>query len=456
MTCSSTTSTNRNFLIVTLLAGVVIRLLWLVQVNGDLGGFAGSGEATRVAMAVAEGRGFADAYYPGSGPTAHFLPLMPAATALWMWLFGLDTPATNLCLLAFSLAQVGIAYFIFARLFERLDADPAAIRWSLVMLCLLPVFVQREVIDFRYWEGAAGLGLASGSLLLLAATGSAQAISLQRMMAASFLAALTFFVSPPVGLAVIACWGIFALRRLSFRRCLTFALTMLAALALFIAPWAIRNERQLGSPILLRSNAGLELALANHPQALSERSVEDIYIDRLMAIHPYHGTGARSNLSEAGGEVAYSARLGAATGEWIKAHPGDFARLSLDHLRQFYFPDAWVYERTESDGFNAARATMIALVNLVGLLALGAGLIFRRRGYWMIAVYLAGVSTTYMLVQPIPRYTYLAYVPLMFVAVDGAVRSFRFARGARNVAGFLPLDWRQAAFGRGTGSGSNS
>lgn len=416
---------DRRFLFAILGAGLLLRLLWQVQINGSLAVFAGAGEATRVAMAIAEGRGFADAYFAGSGPTAHLLPVNPGIAGLVMTLFGIDTPGSNIVLVAVALAQVGFAYLMLIRLFARIGIDPVALRWSLLALCLLPVFVQREVIDFRYWEGALAVGLAAASLAMLAGHARADAMTSRDKIRAALLTAFTFFVSPTVGLAVVACWALFSLRTERFRESLMSAAILAGAFAIFLAPWAVRNQLALGETVIVRSNAGLELALANHPAALSNRPTIETFADRIVAIHPYHGGNARVAMKAAGGEVPYARQLGDEAKAWIVAHPADFVRLSLGHIRQLYFPEDWAYRYNESDRFNPQRAMIIALVNAIGLLSLGFGLVTRRRGYAMLATYIGCVTLFYAVVQPIPRYTYLVYMPLMFVAIDGLLRAAR-------------------------------
>jgi hypothetical protein len=186
----------------------------------------------------------------------------------------------------------------------------------------------------------------------------------------------------------------------------------------------VRNMIAMDSGPLLRSNVGLEMALANHPGALADLPPATAYTKRLDDIHPFVSERARAAMEAAGGEVAYSATLGRATNKWIAAHPTDFVQLSLRHLRQLFFPEPWMFVFSESDGRVASRALVAALVNLVGLIGLGAGLAQRRRGYGALAVMLACVSLPYMLVQPMPRYTYLLYGPLLFVAMDSMTRAW--------------------------------
>lgn len=420
---------DRRFLLVIFGAGLVLRLLWQFQIDGSLSAFTPMGEATNVAIALAEGRGFADAYFAGSGPTAHLMPVNPALAALMLTVFGIGTPASNVALLGLALAQVGFAYLMLARLFDRLGVAPIVLRLSLVTLCLLPVFVQREVIDFRYWEGALALGLAAASMAMLARHRAAASMSLGAKARAALLAAVTFLVSPVAGVAVVACWAVFSLRTEPFRNAMLSAATVAAAFALVVGPWALRNHLALGTPVV-RSNAGLELAIANHPAALSAAPAGFTFTDRVTEIHPVKGQQGRARMAAAGGEVEYYRRLGAEAQAWIVAHPADFMRLTVRHARQLHFPERWAFEINQWDQYNAQRAAMIALVHALGLLSLAIGLLSGRRGYAMLAIYLASVTLTYAIVQPVPRYTYLVYGPLVFVALDGLTRAVRWVRRA--------------------------
>lgn len=431
---------DRRFLWAVIVIGVMLRLLWHALIYGGPTIFIGAGEAARVALALADGRGFADAYFPGQGPTAHLLPFNPAVAGLVMWAFGSQSGTANLVLMIWSLGQCALAYWLLYRLFARMGASATALRWSVVMLSVVPLYFERELVDFRFWEGALALALLGANLVALFEAETRGFMTNRDKVRASLLCAAAALICPPVGLGAVATWGIFALRRLPPRATVGFALTGAAAMALVLGPWMVRNMVVMDSGPLLRSNVGLEMALANHPGAFAPLPPATIYTQRLDAIHPFVGQRGRAAMRAAGGEVAYSAGLGRATSAWIAAHPRDFATLSLRHLRQLYFPEPWLFAFSESDGRVASRALIAALVNLVGLIGLGAGLVQRRRGYGALGVMLLCVSLPYMLVQPMPRYTYLLYVPLMFCAIDAATRAFaklaeRVGRG-RTAAAF--------------------
>jgi hypothetical protein len=429
MSAAESPRDEKRFLLLVLLGGVVLRLIWLVRVNGSLTALYGSAEATNVAVALAQGRGFADAYYAGYGPTAHLLPVSPSIAGFLLWLLGFGAVA-SLVLLAWSLLQSLGAYWLLRALFRRLGADPLVTRWGFVFLCLVPPFVPQETIDFRFWEGALALCLAAANLLLIVRWYDRTDLGWREMLAIAALSAVTFFTCPPAGLATDACWAFFALTRFRFTRSVQLAAISAAALALLVTPWAIRNARVLGEPVLLRSNFGLELAIANHPAALSGRAPQYVFADRLMAIHPFQkGGGARDRLRAAGGEIPYARQLGAETLAWIGAHPAGFAQLSLRHFSEFFVPRPWQMYFTGWEGMRAPRANAIALVNLLGLVGLAVGLKRRRRGYGVLAVYVAVTALPYALLEPTARYIFLVYPLLAFLAVEAVLEVRRYAAG---------------------------
>lgn len=410
-------TTDRRQIALLLALGLALRLVWMVAVNAVTAPI-DVGEATHAALAFARTGQIADAFFPGQGPTAHLLPTMVVLAGGMLRLFGAQA---NLVLAAWALAQSFASFLLLRALFARIGTDRAALRGGLAILCLLPVLAPQETCDFRFWEGALGLCLAAANLLLLERLERLDRESTPRwraLLAAAALAAFTFFVSPPAGVAVALCWAVYALRRLPPRRTLAFAAAGATALALLIAPWMLRNERALGQPIALRSNFGLETAVANHPAALSGAPRAEVFRARMLAIHPFDNPPAIAALRSAGGEIAYSAKLGRETRAWIAAHPGDFLRLSLRHYRQFYVPDAWQLRFTNWPHLIQPRAIVMQLVGILGLAGLAWGLVRRRPFYRYLALYVATAGLPYALVQPIPRYSYLVYGLLAYCAAQ--------------------------------------
>lgn len=412
------------FLSLVAAGGIALRLIWLLIVQGDIAAFPSAGEAQRVALALAQGYGFADAYFDGQGPTAHLLPVSPAIAGGILRLFGPYSDAAALTLLLWALLQTMGGYLLLMLLFRRLGMAPAALRWGFALLCLVPPFVVQEVVDFRYWESGIAVVLMATALLLIAGIDRDRAPGLPYLVGTGALIALLFFVAPSAGLATVFSAGVMVLWRWrSWRTAVPLAGGFALCLAAMVTPWAIRNADALGAPVLLRSNAGLELAIANHDAALSDEAPEQIFADRLTAIHPAAaGPALRATLRERGGEVRYSKQLGADARNWIADHPAGFARLCLRHLRQYVWPEPWQFYFSGWEGARPARSLTIAIVGTLGLIGLAIRLKRQPRLYWPIALTIAAIALTYAPFQPMARYIYLTYGLLAFLAVDLLVR----------------------------------
>lgn len=419
----------RPLLAMLLLGGMALRLLWLAHVGGSIAGTYGSAEASRIALAVAKGRGIADAYYPGYGPTAHMMPVSPAIAGFLLWLFEPRTAASNVALLCWCLTQVAIGILLLRLLFQSLGADPTAVRWGTAMLCLVTPFITQETIDFRYWEGASALCLGAANLLFMSGVEEQPRPRLRLLALISALEAATLFVSPPVGLATGACWAVLALRQFDFRRCVQLAGLAAAAVILVFTPWALRNAHAFGEPVLARSNFGLELAIANHSAALSAERPEIVHARRLAAIHPFQASAKPPLVVKPGGEVAYSHRLAGETFHWIATNPGSFAILYARHLREFFFPDPWELYFSGWAGMARPRAAIMSLVDLLGLVGLAIGL-RRDRRYWSVGVFIIALALPYGLFEPTTTHMYPAYSLCAFVAVEAVTIALRRLKAA--------------------------
>jgi O-antigen/teichoic acid export membrane protein len=96
-------------------------------------------------------------------------------------------------------------------------------------------------------------------------------------------------------------------------------------------------------------------------------------------------------------------------------HPTDAARLSAKHLVQFFFPPAWFYSINDNSsqavGIRQAIMWALSLFGLAGvLLVLVQG---RRRFDYLVIMVLVPVLP-YVITQPILRYRYITYAPMMF------------------------------------------
>lgn len=235
------------------------------------------------------------------------------------------------------------------------------------------------------------------------------------------LLALTFFVSPAAGLGLGCAAAVFSFKHFTAWRTIRLALLAGLFLLLMVVPWGLRNADQMGSFILLRDNAGLQLALANYPEAVDPEDPLKTYHSRLRAIHPRFNTDLRHEMEAAGGEVAYNTKLKAEANRWIAANRVAFTQISLRHLSEYYFPRPWQFRHTGSGSFATARSLVVCAVVVLGLLGLAKRLKERSPGYLYVLPIVLVPGLTYLTFQPLPRYTYLIYGLMVFLAADFAI-----------------------------------
>jgi hypothetical protein len=254
----------------------------------------------------------------------------------------------------------------------------------------------------------------------------AVAIARRDIIGLGLLAAACLFVTPPIGLAAYAGGLLLMVRKTQPRRWPAVVGIVAVTAAIVLAPWPLRNLNELGRPILLRDNFGLELAQGFFPEAATATDRSAAFVDRHRAIHPFgDGSGkAYAAMQAAGGEAAYAEQLGTETKAWIAANPAAAARLAGEHLVGMLFPPKWYWGET---GNANSRGTMPKLVAhwLVTALAL-AGLVLglKRVGtrYAYVAFFALLPLLPYLLVQPNLRYRYLVITLFTFIAADFVAR----------------------------------
>lgn len=394
-----------------LLIGVAERVLWCFMTTAP----GATGEAFNVARAIASGRGFADAYAIGQGPTAHLLPASPAIAGSVYWLFGINSIASESILAFWALSLVFTAYVLLFRAFAQLGTPRWARLVSFGFLCITPIYIAQEAIDFRIWEGGLAVALMALLLYKIAQAESTCHVANRDVIHLSLIGAVLFFINPALGLGCYGCLFVLGLRRLTTRQRLSGVAITLAALASLIGPWAARNYQQLGSPVLLRSNAGLELALANHPRAAAALAPPgQVFLERLRNIHPAQGAVPLARVRQVG-EVLYSKQLGADASHWMFENPLSAVMLAGRHIRQTLAPEPWQFTTFGSGKWSRLRSALASLVGLIGC----ARLLLFKRAIWIYPTLMVVIPALALSpFQPVPRYTYLFYPILVYCAGD--------------------------------------
>jgi hypothetical protein len=395
-------------------AGVAERIAWtlLQPAHGA------AGEAMNVAISLGAGRGFAGAYGAGHGATAHLLPLGPALGGLVYSVFAPRSVAAEAILATWSIGLAIGTYLLLFHAFAYLRIARGVRLACLALGLLAPAYLTVETVDFRVWEGGLATFLAALFLhRLLAARARVDEVPRDaRRFPLGLLgcASVLFFVHPPLGTSAFVCLVVFGVVHMTWRANVIGAGIALALVAVAVVPWTIRNERVLHAFVPLRSNAGLELALANNPAMANTVDPTRALEERLRAIHPTASPAARRAVIRIG-EVAYARQRGDEAKTWIAAHPAAAARLWLRHVRQMLLPEQWMSD-PRGTTFGTFKANFMQIIGIVGLLGWIPLLGRRGAGAGYLAIMI--VLTTVLLApfQPVTRYTYILYPGLCFLA----------------------------------------
>ncbi len=395
-------------------AGIAERSLWNLVRTASVQ----HGEAYNIAVALSQGRGFADAFHPGQGPTAHMLPISPLVAGSMYALFGASSRPAEFLLACWSIGLAVGTYYLLFRAFAHLGSSRTSRLIALAFGCLAPTYLSQEAVDFRIWEGGLAVFLCALFLERLLAALSQGRLGAGIVARISFLAALLFFVNPILGIGAYLCSAVSCFQRLKGVKILGAIAIATGMLSLFIVPWTLRNEMSLGAPVILRSNAGLELALANHAGALDAVDPEQRFMLRLQAIHPFSSEANYQAMLAAGGEVAYSRRLASTTWAWIRANSGMTARIALLHLREVIAPEPWLFRLAGTGFMSGLRSALATFIGMLGTIGIAHALITRRPLWVIPALLVIPPVLCFCLFHPIPRYTYLFYPVLIFCAAD--------------------------------------
>jgi hypothetical protein len=182
--------------------------------------------------------------------------------------------------------------------------------------------------------------------------------------------------------------------------------TALFATALAImSPWAIRNAKVLGSPVLFRSNLGLELWIANND--LSAPAYKDNGPSQ-KKYQPFVNE-AESESFRRIGEVNYMHQDLDKAILWIKEHPRRFADLTVHRVLLYWFPLT----------YRAAQTVVMWL--LIAAAVVGLCFAWKRQPtmFWILGAILLAYPLVYYLVQLDNPYRYPMYWSLLLLAAYG-------------------------------------
>lgn len=383
-------------LVVIVLSVLIPRFAWFAHLGGNLPlPVQDQGLYVRVASAIADGRGlsfsrdmaaakigraqegplaegwvsnpdYAFGLAPVDAPSAVMEPGYPLLLGLLFMVFGSVTGAVWLLNMAFSL----LGAFSMRRLLAHNGNETAlagALLWA-----LYPPFI--------FFTAHAMTETAHAALLV---TSCALLFNRRNSLKGAFITGLcfgAFFLVRATGVILLPMAVLF-LGLKKWRG----PVMLLLGFALAVAPWVIRNQAVLGSPVLMPTKGSLNLWMRNHPAVLAEEGIRvpsSIPVNRpeLLTYPSY---------DEFPGEVERSRALGRSAMEFMAANPRLLLWLSLQRAIHFMSPGGSTLGR---------GAFWAGLILLAPLLILGAAGLKREFGRPETR-YLVGVFLVYFIMH---------------------------------------------------------
>ncbi|WP_295528955.1 glycosyltransferase family 39 protein [Novosphingobium sp. Chol11] len=301
-------------------------------------------------------------------PTAYWPPGWPLALNAAFRLLGTSTVTVGL----FNLACALIAGWLTLDLGRRIFGSELAGRTALLLLAVYPnsiLYVPLALTEVFYTTL-----LLAGCWLLIARKGVLRLVLAGAVFGFAMLVKTQTLIVVPLIFAIGLWREGNVLRRVP--GIIGRAAILFACAALVVAPWTLRNHRELGAWIPVSTNGGITLLTGNNDSARGGFTPDDPLVKAL---------DARTDLDELEYD-AEAARLGK---QWILDHPGRFAMLMPMKLWRLWGPDGegvWAYE-TGSPAYKAAPWAFTALraanqlwyFALLALFGLGGWLMVRAR-----------------------------------------------------------------------------
>jgi len=301
-------------------------------------GFGFGFETGRIARSIALGQGFSSPFQPVTGPTAWLAPMYPYLLAGVFKVFGIYTIASAIVILSlnsvFSALTVVAVYHI-----GRRTCGPRAALWAGWLAALFP-YAWYWAIKWPWETSLATLMLACAFLLSLRMAGITWVqkgkwefqprTSLGDWLLFGLLWGLIALLNPSllVWLPFCGLWLVFVQARVSRKsRVFSCAMASGAVCLALLCPWTLRNYCVFHRFIPVRGNFGVELRLGNTENALGTWR---------WWMHPTNNVLEMQKYEQMG-EVAYVNMKQREALEFIRSHPGLFAKLCLKRFVYFWY-----------------------------------------------------------------------------------------------------------------------
>ena len=347
------------------------------------------GEAENIAATLATQGRFADPFCLPTGPTAHNPPFYPWLVALVYRTLGLGL-AARWVRFALSILAYSILFGLPPRIAALMGLPAEAGVLGGFALAALPL---RKSAEIGSWEDPyAAIALA----FLLVWT-----LRLKRQDAPTWLQAALygiswgalFYISPSPVVTYLGLGLYLVFSSHHPRRTVLWLSVAILFSVLVVTPWTLRNRRELGGWMFMRSNLGLELCYGNNDVAQPTILLNNRY--HRLNLNPYWSKEEARWVARVG-ELAYNREKLSRAKAWIVAHPWRFTQLCAMRAGQMWFG---IFEEPRWLSLLIASSTILGLL---GLLALWRSARFDQ--FAVIGVFWLTYPSIYFVFQYVNRY----------------------------------------------------
>jgi Dolichyl-phosphate-mannose-protein mannosyltransferase len=383
-------------------------------------------EAGNIALALSQGRGYANLFRKDTGATAWLAPVYPSSLSLIFRFFG------PLTLASFFVAVILNAFFSAAATFPlyaiaRSSAGLPVAATSAWIWVFLPSGV---MLPFE-WIWDTSLSVLLAVTLVWATIRASESARSAVWLAYGLLWALALLTNPALGIALPFFFG-WAFLRAGFwsRRAVLVPVVSLFLAFLCCIPWTIRNFQRFHRVIPIRSSLPFELWIGNN-DIFDEHAVHGIQrITRFEETHRYAQLG----------ETAYLDEKWRLASGFIKAKPALFATLTGRRI-----VSTWCGTEHPVDDFMRTDSLLVRVIFLVNfLLTIGSvaavlGLLLKKHPLAIpLLVFPLLFPVVYYLTHTSLRYRHPVDPFLALLTVYSVASVYRGLRFSRNAAPVLP------------------
>ena len=356
-------------------------------------------EMGRVGRSIALGRGFSSPYEGNTGPTAWEPPLYPYLIGGVFKIFGVYTYASAWVLLSINSLFAAFTTIPVYRIAHR-TFGPRVALWSARTWALNP-YVWYWSIHWIWDTTFTPLVLA---LIFLVALEMEQWQGWRGWALFGVLWGVGALANPTM-LSFLPFCGLWVWWRRYRRGLRSLAGVVLCSLVFFLvlSPWLVRNYEAFGRLVFIRDDFGLQLRLGNNKLAdgisivTLQPNLNKLELEKFQRL----------------GEIAYEADCRRLAFDWIRAHPGRFAVISL---KRFFYYWNGLPRPTDSVVPWDFRSSLFLASSVMAVWGLMRALRQKRPAAWLFAGLVATYPTIYYFVFPHARYRH-PIEPELFILV---------------------------------------